>query len=160
MTIPRASTQRHAGGSDGVIDKESQYGTDTWAKVAVRVNDSETVISGYTPAIYLRQGGFEGDTAPAPGRPGGEGDVTIWRDNGLTEKRWARCPGHPVRVLGFTKTHYHVLAEGRHGFVLREQLLGTKGNKRWLRSAEPNHYTNVGPGYEDRYRAMTEEYQA
>lgn len=145
-----------------VIDKESQYGTDTWAKVAVRVNDSETVISGYTPAIYLRA---REDLKEIPPQPladlAGEGDVTIWRDNGLTEKTLGTLPGGTrVRVLGFTKTHYHVLAEGRHGFVLKEQLLGTKGNKRWLRSAEPNHYTNVGPGYEDRYRAMTEEYQA
>ena len=150
---------------DVMIHKDSSDANKDWIHVLVTAGDGETTLSGYTLyENFVRQ-----DPAallpPFPHAKLAGGSVTgttaLYRDNGITQDVLeVFANGSELQVMGFTRTHFQVLIDGRRGFVPRDAVQATGEDEIRIKAAEPAFYDSMIPGMEaayDRMNARLEE---
>lgn len=141
------------------IYKWTYNGMEEWASVTVTVRSDETAITGKTlyanlaferPARQFPVGILQGESITNM--------VRVYLDNGHTKETVDILKnGTEVDVLGLMKGFYHVLTQGKRGFVAEGDLKLSRESKAAVRAATPEQYDSIGPGYEKKYSAFSEE---
>ena len=123
-----------------------------WAHITVGKTALFAGASGYVPRVTLTLEQPAGeDAAPLYATVQGEGPVALLADAGSSQAQEAQLkPGARVRLLGRSRSYYHVEAQGKTGYLPLAALQFDQAVSAVLAANQPAEFLDVEPGWEQK----------